>query len=410
MSLARRAAERALARKAADGVRAVGRRRRRWPYWTMGAVLLLVLVFFAGGGWYFASQIRSDALLVDRPSAPDYRYEVLGAGAGRLTLALPEDEPEELTDGELLGVVWDDGYGQVHAVLSRAEGSITREFTALTGTPEVGDLVALDSFAFPNDPGVVGIDWEVVTYASGLGAAEAWFVPGERSTWAVFVHGRGANPGEALRALPTFAAAGFPSLLITYRNDAGAPEVEGRLARFGATEWEDLQGAVRYALDHGAEDVVLVGYSMGGAIVVSFLLRSDLAAEVEATVLEAPALELGDMVDARAGDTSLPLVPAKVPIVLTAAAKQIASWRFGVDWGEVDYVARAGELATPLLVIHGTEDDTVPFAVSEEFAAAAAPGLVTLVRFDGAGHVRAWNVDPERYEAVLSGFLASVEG
>lgn len=386
------------------------RRRRRWPFWTAGVVLLLVLVFFVGGGWYFASEIRSDALLVREPEVPDYRYEVLGVEGGTLTLALPDDEPAELTDGELLGVVWDGGYGQVHAVIARSEEAITREFAPLTGSPVVGALVALDSFAFPNDPEVVGIDWEVVTYASGLGEAEAWFVPGERSTWAVFVHGRGANPGEALRALPTFVAAGLPSLLITYRNDAGAPEVEGRLARFGATEWEDLHGAVRYALDHGAADVVLVGYSMGGAIVVSFLLHSDLASAAEAVVLEAPALELGDMIDARAGDTSLPLIPVKVPIVLTAAAKQIASWRFGVNWGEVDYVARAGEISTPLLLIHGTGDDTVPFAVSEEFAAAASPGLVVLVPFEGAGHVRAWNVDPDRYHAVLAGFLETVEG
>lgn len=395
---------------AAEVVRVAVRRRRRWPYWTIGVVLLLATIFFVGGGWYFSSLIRSDALAVDPPSTPDYRYEVLAVGAGELTLALPEDAPAELTDGELLGVVWEGGYGRVHAVTGRDEGAIRREFTPLTGTPSVGSLVALDSFAFPNDPAVVGIAWEVVAYASGLGEAEAWFVPGERNTWALFVHGRGANPGEGLRALPTFVAAGFPSLLITYRNDVGAPEVEGRLARFGATEWEDLQGAVRYALDHGAEDVVLVGYSMGGAIVTSFLLRSELAEAVEAAVLEAPALELGDMVDARAGDTSLPVVPLKVPVALTATAKQIASWRFGVNWGELDYVARAGELATPMLVIHGTADDTVPFAVSEEFAAAAPPGLVTLVPFEGAGHVRAWNVDRERYERVLGDFLGRIEG
>lgn len=386
------------------------RRRRRWPFWTAGVLLLLILVFFAGGGWYFSSQIRGDALLVKEPEAPDYRYEVLAVEGGALTLALPDDGPEELTDGELLGVAWDGGYGQVHAVTARSDQAITREFTPMIGLPAVGALVALDSFAFPIDPEAVGIDWEVISYPSGLGPAEAWFVPGDRSTWAVFVHGRGANPGEALRALPTFVAAGFPSLLITYRNDAGAPEVEGRLARFGATEWEDLQGAVGYALDHGAADVVLVGYSMGGAIAASFLLHSDLAPAVEAAVLEAPALELGDMIDARAGDTSLPLIPVKVPIALTAAAKQIASWRFGVDWGEVDYVARAGEFTTPMLLIHGTDDDTVPFAVSEEFAAAAAPGLVTLVPFEGAGHVRAWNVDPDHYATVLAGFLEAVEG
>jgi hypothetical protein len=266
----------------------------------------------------------------------------------------------------------------------------------------------LDPFAYPGDPAAVGIDWEVVTYGSGLGDAAAWFVPGKSATWAILVHGRGANPGEGLRALPTLAAQGFPALLITYRNDAGAPEAAGRLARFGATEWEDLQGAVRYALEHGAEDVVLVGYSMGGAIVMSFLLRSDLAGEVAAAVLEAPALELGDMIDARAGDTTLPLLPVKVPIALTAVAKQIAAWRFGIDFDELDYVARAAELRVLTLIIHGTADDTVPYAVSAAFAAAAPPGTVTLEAFEGAGHVRAWNVDPERYAAVLGAFLQGV--
>ncbi|MBN2114503.1 MAG: alpha/beta fold hydrolase [Acidimicrobiia bacterium] len=391
-------------------VAVVRRRRRRWPYWTGGLILLLVLLFFVGGGWYFSGLIRSDALLVEEPSPPEYRYEVLDVGPGFLSLALPDDEPAELTDGELLGVVWEGGYGQVHTVTGRDETSITREFLPLIGMPEGGDQVALDSFAFPNDPAVVGIDWEVVSYSAGLGEAEAWFVPGERSTWAVFVHGRGANPGEALRALPQFVAAGLPSLLITYRNDVGAPATADRLGRFGATEWEDLQGAVRYALDQGADDVVLVGYSMGGAIVTSFLLRSELAGEVEAVVLEAPALELGDMIDARAGDTTLPLIPVRVPIALTAAAKQIASWRYGVDFGEVDYVARAEEIATSILIIHGTEDGDVPFAVSEQFAAAATPGLVTLVPFEGAGHVRAWNVDRERFEAVLGDFLEAVQG
>ncbi len=394
-----------------EGVsRGTARRGRRWLHWAAGVLLLLILAFFAGGGWYFSSQIRGDALLVEEQSPPGYDHEVLGVGGGTLTLALGEDPPDDLVSDEVLGVVWEGGYGQVGAVVARDDTSVARVFAPITGTPPVGAVVALDAFAFPNDPEAVGIDWETVTYQSGLGPAEAWFVEGERSTWAIFVHGRGANPGEALRALPAFLEAGFPALLITYRNDEGAPEVEGRLARFGATEWEDLEGAVSYALGAGAEDVVLVGYSMGGAIVASFLLHSSLAPETEAAILEAPALELGAMVDARAGDTRLPLVSVRVPMVLTVTAKWMASWRFGVDWGEVDFVARAGEFVTPTLIIHGTDDDTVPFSVSERFAAAAPPGLVTLVPFEGAGHVRAWNADPPRYGQVLEDFLAGIEG
>jgi alpha-beta hydrolase superfamily lysophospholipase len=389
------------------------RRGRRWWRRLRGllvVILLLALVFFAGGGWYFSEQIRRDALLVDEPSPPDYPYEVVAVGAGTLTFALGEDPSDDLLSSEVLGVVWEGGYGQVGEVLARDGTSIARAFTPITGTPAVGEEVALDAFAFPNDPEAVGIAWEDVVYQSGVGPAAAWYVPGERSTWAIFVHGRGANPGEALRALPTFVAAGFPALLITYRNDEGATETEDRLARFGATEWEDLQGAVGYALEAGADGVVLVGYSMGGAIVASFLLHSGFAGKAEAAILEAPALDLGAMVDARAGDTDLPLVSLPVPAPLTWTAKWIASLRFGLNWGEVDYVAQAGEFTTPMLIIHGAEDGDVPIAVSEEFAAAAPAGLVTLVPFAGAGHVRAWNTDPVGYGRVLADFLAGIEG
>jgi alpha-beta hydrolase superfamily lysophospholipase len=389
------------------------RRGRRWWRWFRGllvVIVVLALVVFAGGGWYFSEQIRRDALRVDEPLPSEYPHKVVAVGDETLTFALGEDPPDDLLSSEILGVVWEGGYGQVGAVISRDGTSVARTFTPITGMPAVGEEVALDAFAFPSDPEAVGIAWEEVVYESGVGPAAAWYVPGERSTWAIFVHGRGAHPGEALRALPTFVEAGFPALLITYRNDEGATKAGDRLARFGATEWEDLDGAVRYTLEAGAEDVVLIGYSMGGAIVASFLLHSGFAAEAEAAILDAPALDLGAMVDARAADTDLPLVSMPVPAPLTWTAKWIASLRFGFDWGEIDYVARAGEFTTPMLIIHGTEDDDVPISVSEEFTDAAPAGLVTLVPFEGAGHVRAWNTDPEGYRRVLEDFLAGIEG
>jgi alpha-beta hydrolase superfamily lysophospholipase len=387
-----------------------GRPLWRWLRRLLVLVLLLALIFFAGGGWYFSEQIRGDALRVNEPSEPEYPHEVVAVGEGSITFALGEDPAEDLLSDEVLGVVWDGGYGQVGEVISRNGTSVARSFTPITGRPSVGEDVALDAFAYPDDSTAVGIAWEEVVYESGVGPAPAWYVPGTRSTWAIFVHGRGVGPEEALRALPTFVEAGFPALLITYRNDEGATGTDDRLARFGATEWEDLEGAVGYALEAGAEDVVLVGYSMGGAIVASFLLQSGFAGQVEAAILEAPALDLGAMVDARAADTDLPLVSLPVPAPLTWVAKWIASLRFGFNWGEVDYLARASEFETPMLIIHGTEDDDVPIALSEEFAEAAPEGLVTLVPFEGAGHVRAWNVDPGEYERVLEEFLAGIEG
>ena len=85
----------------------------------------------------------------------------------------------------------------------------------------------------------------------------------------------------------------------------------------------------------------------------------------------------------------------------------ISGWRFGIDWGDLDYVAKADLLDIPVLVLHGNEDDTVPLEISERFAA-ARPDLVELEVFDGAGHVRSWNVDQDRYLEVVGEFLDRV--
>jgi fermentation-respiration switch protein FrsA (DUF1100 family) len=57
-----------------------------------------------------------------------------------------------------------------------------------------------------------------------------------------------------------------------------------------------------------------------------------------------------------------------------------------------------------MLVIHGTDDQTVPFQVSEDLAA-ARPDLVQLFIVPGAGHVRGWNVGPQPYERAVTDFL-----
>jgi len=61
---------------------------------------------------------------------------------------------------------------------------------------------------------------------------------------------------------------------------------------YGRDEWEDLEGAVRYALDHGARRIVLAGYSMGGAISLAFMRHSALANRIGALILDAPMIDL----------------------------------------------------------------------------------------------------------------------
>ena len=126
----------------------------------------------------------------------------------------------------------------------------------------------------------------------------AWVVtppegPGER--WAVLVHGRGARREETIRAMPPLLGRGWTCLVPSYRNDEGVPAgPDGRYA-LGLSEWRDVEAAMRYAVDQGAREVLLMGWSMGGAIVLQLLDRSPLSALVSRVVLDAPVIDWGDV-------------------------------------------------------------------------------------------------------------------
>ena len=267
-------------------------------------------------------------------------------------------------------------------------------------------MLDLDGFAFPVDPQIAhGLSFESVTYASDIGDMAGWYLPGSTDSWVVFVHGKGASLREVLRILPPLAGAGYHVLAVNYRNDVGMPQDPSGVYGYGKTEWRDVEGAVAYARSHGAGDIALVGYSMGGGIAISFMLNSTAAADVDALVLDSPMLDFSATVDLGASKTSLPVVGLPVPQSLTNVAKVIAGWRFAIDWDTINYSDEIYRLDTPVLLIHGTEDERVPIETSEQFAA-ERPDVVQFERFAQAGHVLSWNVDVARYESLLIDFLS----
>ena len=386
-----------------------GSRPRRLLRGAVVVVVVLGLVFFLGGGWFYSGEIRAGALDGEAPGTPALQTEVLAVGGRSITLARDPAAPRELTTAGTWGLRWADGYGRLGAILALEPERVERAFTRLEGPPpRAGEGSAVDGYAWPADPALAaGRPAREISYPSPLGPAPAWQVEGTHDTWVILVHGYNAPRTETLRTLATVARQGFPALAINYRNDPGAPDNPDGLRHWGAAEWRDLEAATRFALDRGAAGVVLAGYSMGGAVVASFLLESPLAARVRGVVLDAPALDLGEVIDHGAEDRDLPVLGTPVPPALTEVAKGIAGVRYDLDWGQLDYVDRAGGLAAPMLVFHQSGDPTVPVSISEALAA-ARPDLVTFERFGGDGHLQSWNVDRPRYERAVRAFLDRV--
>jgi dienelactone hydrolase len=385
--------------------------RRRTVVVVLGSVCALIVAFLGGGGWYFAGQIRSDGLAV-KPNRPDYTLTVVSYDGVNVTLreAPGHERDDTLRNQSVYGLRWPGGSGILGPAQSGpSDRSVIRPLTVKTASPpKSGTLAELHSDMYDDPASAYGVPFQDVAYSCAGGKCPAWYLPGKSETWAVMVHGQGAARTEPLRALGSVLRAGMPALVISYRNDDGAPRDPSGFYRFGATEWQDLENAVAYAQAHGARHVILFGFSMGASITAAFLQHSQHADAVTGVVLDAPMLNFQRTIDFGAEQRRLPLLGLPIPGALTWTAKAIADWQYDIGWKRTNYLDGRW-LRVPALVFHGTGDKTVPIATSDEFAA-SNPQLVQEVRVDGAEHVESWNANPDSYNARVSKFLTRVRG
>jgi alpha-beta hydrolase superfamily lysophospholipase len=298
-------------------------------------------------------------------------------------------------------IAWDGDATLVGEILGWDEHSVTRRLATGSPVPPVGADVSWDTSVYRGDPhSARDLRYREIAVEGPLGPLPAWELAGARRDWIVLVHGLGSSRQEALRILPALSALGFSLLVISYRNDAGAPGSHDGLYHLGDSEWEDLEAAVRYVRDGGAETVVLFGFSMGGSIVEAFLQRSSLAGQVRAAVLDSPLLNASALVDVERRRRHIPDRAARVLNVLL-------SRQTGIDFAALDHEHREGRQAVPTLLLHSAADPTTPVAASDSFAA-RNQGTVVYIRVDAAGHTAIWNLDPVRYERAVTDFLRQV--
>ncbi|HEX3325222.1 MAG TPA: alpha/beta fold hydrolase, partial [Solirubrobacterales bacterium] len=266
------------------------------------AAVGLVIVLVAAGAavsWHFSSAV----LVPDRSGWPtDATVEGLAPGRVVLSRSASTQRPG------VYGLLWQGGHAIVGAVVKRDADSVTRRLRAVHGyLLRPGMKVALDTDTFAGDPRqTLGLPFKNVGIPDELGPMPAWLIPARSHTWAIVVHGINGDQQAGLRIAPTLHRTGLPSLLISYREDLGSPSSPDDFHHMGLTEWRDLQAAARYALSHGAHRLVLVGYSMGGAIVAQFMERSPLARRVAGLVLDAPVLDWKATLEFNAEQMGLP--------------------------------------------------------------------------------------------------------
>jgi pimeloyl-ACP methyl ester carboxylesterase len=371
-------------------------RKRRWLrplIITLSVLLVLALGGLGAAGWYFSGEVLNVVHEEDE-------YALTVADVDDTTVTLPRSATTEKPG--TWGLQWEDGQAVLGEVVASDDETVTRALdTVLFGDLTEGTEARIDKWTFRDDPeSGLGLAYENVDVPTDLGDMPAWLVPGESDTWVITVHGHNASPAETLRGVGIYSGLGYPVLAVTYRNDEGAPAAPTGLHSLGEYESDDIVAAVDYALANGAKDVILHGWSMGGAIVATAYRELEDTSAVKGLVFDSPVMDWNSTLDMQAADRDV-IAP------ITWAAKRIIEFRADLDLDDLDQRNFTDEFDVPMLLFVDTDDATVDHTATLDFADALDPDRTTVVK-TASGHTASWNEDPAAYTEALESYLGTL--
>lgn len=359
-----------------------------------------VIVSAAAG----ASLHIARALITPAGERPE-RIRILAADDATVTLHADEDT---LSPG-VFSLYWENraGHARIGRILSRqpAAGTVTRALEKVySGVLEPGTSGYWSGYTYPT-PEEAGLPSSEVWLP---GPAPAWLVPGDDSRrWVIHIHGLGGRRATGVRTAPLFHRLGYTQLLISFASDGDAPATTDGKHHLGHTEVDDVHAAIDYAASHGADSIILSGWSMGAAMVLAAAHTSPQKDRIDGLVLTAPVLDWNSTL-------SFNTAAARLPVFLSGTALRILRgplyWLAGLNQplklNDLDFTSMKPEV--PVLVLHSNADTSTPISVSAKYAA-LHPDNVTLVRFPAGRHTQEWNTDPGLWERSVEHWLQQLD-
>lgn len=228
-----------------------------------------------------------------------------------------------------------------------------------------------------SDPGELRLAFESVSFRSADGVLlTGWYVPAQNSDFTLlFCHGNGGNISHRLDSINIFHNLGLNCFIFDYR---GYGESEGKPTEEGT--YADAGAAYKWLIEEkniSAEDIIIFGRSLGGAV------AARLASEVEAAalVVEGSFTSYVDM-----GRRFYPYMPVRL----------LAKFSYST----IDYI---GDVDYPVMIIHSRDDELVPFEFGQQLYEAANEPK-EFVEISG-GHNDGFLVSGEVYNKALGKWL-----
>jgi fermentation-respiration switch protein FrsA (DUF1100 family) len=224
-----------------------------------------------------------------------------------------------------------------------------------------------------------------------------WFIPGDRRTTVLLLHGHRCRRDEMLPHADMLNRAGYSALLVDLRSRG---ESEGDAVTYGYYERGDVAGAIEYLKTRPDVDPTafgVLGISGGGSAAILGAVDTP---EIKAVAVESTFKSLNSVIGQSFEHfVNLPAFPF-APLTVW-----IAERRVGIRSGDIVPEREVAAISPrPVFVMHGAEDTTISPKDGEAiFAAAGEPKEWWLI--PGAAHVEGAEKAKEEYERRIVAFF-----
>jgi uncharacterized protein len=242
-------------------------------------------------------------------------------------------------------------------------------------------------------------DYETVNFVTEDGLRlDAWFIAPIRKDGAtfIFLHGHGGNRSDLLSESVQYLEQGYGALYFDFRAHGTS---EGDAITMAVNEVMDVQAAFNFLLEQDAvnpERIALYGQSMGAAVAIR---SAAIIPEIRVVIADSSYTSMRDaFADGIPPKTGLP--PLFLPEMIIFFSNQLSGANF-YDAAPIDVI---DDLTQPIFLLQGRADGTVFYTHAERlYEAANEPKVLYIV--EGAGHIMAYETNPQAYQELMYPFL-----
>lgn len=240
-----------------------------------------------------------------------------------------------------------------------------------------------------------------ITSVDGLALYGRYYHRQDGAPLVIFFHGYHGNFYRDGNGIYYYAKKKGINLLMVNQRSQGYSE--GKAITFGIMERRDCKSWVEYAVNRFGKDVKigLFGLSMGAATVM-MAVDTTLPKQVKGILADCGFSSPKEILCSVMKHMKL---PAKLMYPL---AKLGAKWFGHFDLEEASALESMKTCKLPILFVHSTGDDFVPFWMSKKCFEACVSADKQLLEIKGVGHGLSYCLEPEKYQAAMDDFFEKI--